>query len=326
MNEPLLRVRDLKTYFFTQNGVVKAVDGVDLNIKRGECFGLVGESGCGKSTLGLTILRIIPRPGEILEGEIMYGDTDILSMSDDDVRNIRGGKIAIIFQDPTSSLNPVFTIGDQIVESIKLHRNLDGVKANEEVIEVLKSVGIPNPESSLNQYPDEYSGGMRQRVMIAMALSCQPDLLIADEPTTNLDVTIQAQILELMKKLKEEYNMSILLITHNLGIIAEMCDRVAVMYCGKIVEEADIYQIFQNPGHPYTKALLNSISRIDIEIEELEVIPGIVPSLIDPPSGCRFHPRCYYAKKICEEQNPKLIEIEKGHAISCLRYKELVKT
>jgi oligopeptide/dipeptide ABC transporter ATP-binding protein len=315
--ETILRVEGLKTNFQTMDGVVKAVDDVSLEIKKKEVFGLVGESGCGKSTLALSILRLLPRSGRIVYGKILLHDQDLMLKSEAEMREIRGGQIAMIFQDPTSCLNPVFSIGDQIAEAIKLHRFTDKEMVEKEILNALKSVFIPEASQMVKSYPHEYSGGMRQRVMIATALSCGSEMLIADEPTTNLDVTIQAQILDLMREIKETFGTSILLITHNLGIIAEMADRIAVMYAGKIVEQADTIKIFKQARHPYTKALLNSIPRIDQKREELEIIPGSVPELINPPSGCRFHPRCKNMTEICINKEPQPIEIDEGHFVWC---------
>jgi len=324
MSEIILKISGLKTYFYTEAGVARAVDGVDLEIRKGETVGLVGESGCGKSTLALSILRLIPKPGRIVDGEILFKNENLLEKSHEDMRKIRGGKIAIIFQDPTNSLNPVFTIGSQIAEAITEHRFKEKTKVERETIEALRMVRIPDPSTAVKRYPHEYSGGMKQRAMIAMMLSCFPDLLIADEPTSNLDVTIQAQILQLMKDLKEKFGTAILLITHDIGVAAEMCDRIAVMYSGKIIEYSDVIKIFRNPLHPYTRALLRSTPRIDVKQERLEGIPGTVPSCIKPPPGCRFHPRCRYAAEICSKKEPKMTEIEEGHLVSCLRIHELI--
>jgi len=323
-NEYLLDIHGLKTYFFTGEGVVKAVDDVDLRINRLESLGLGGEAGCGKSTLALSILRLIPFPGKIISGEILFNGNDLLKLGEKDMRKVRGGSISIIFQDPQTSLNPVFNIGSQIAEAVRLHQM---IKKNEEVkrrvIDMLEKVNIPDPEKRFSNFPHELSGGMRQRVMIAMALSCNPKLLIADEPTTSLDVTIQAQILDLMKKMQSEVKFSILLITHNMGIVAEMCDKVAVMYCGKVVEYSDVITIFKNSKHPYTRALLESIPRVDVKKDELKTIPGFVPSLVNPPAGCPFHPRCSYAQKICGEVEPPKVEIGKDHIVYCHRACEL---
>ncbi len=317
MAEPLLKIQDLKTYFFIETGVVKAVDQLSMAVEKGDTFGVVGESGCGKSTVALSILRLVPVPGQIVGGNILFNNEDLLQKSESDMRKVRGRKISLIFQDPTDSLNPVFTIGSQISEVIRLHREMKNQSVKDEVVEVLKSVGIPSPETVLKHYPHEYSGGMRQRAMIAMALSCRPELLIADEPTTNLDVTIQAQILELLKNVKDQFKTTIMLITHNLGVIAEMCNRVAVMYAGKIVECSDVYTIFKDPLHPYTQALLQSIPRVDIERGKLSSIPGQVPDLVDVPEVCRFHDRCKYKMDVCEKRDPPLVKIGKDHMVSC---------
>ncbi|MEM2703500.1 MAG: ABC transporter ATP-binding protein [Candidatus Bathyarchaeia archaeon] len=323
-NDHLLDIQGLKTYYFTDEGIIKAVDDINLRINRSESVGLVGESGCGKSTLALSILRMISYPGKIVSGKIFFENMDLLKLNEKEMRKIRGGKIAIIFQDPRSSLNPLFNIGSQIAEAIQLHqlvKNKYELKCK--VINMLEKVNITNPEKRYLNYPHELSGGMCQRVMIAMALSCNPDLLIADEPTTALDVTIQAQILDLMKKMQEEFKSSILLITHNIGVVAEMCDKVAIMYCGKIVEYGDTITLFKEPKHPYTRALLESVPRIDIK-KELKAIPGSVPSLVNPPKGCRFHPRCSYALKICSREDPPMVEMKDGHIVLCHRTKEFL--
>ena len=319
-DDSFLKIVGLKTYFHTMDGIVKAVDNVNLEIKKGEIFGLVGESGCGKSTLALSILRLTPPSGRI-EGKILFKNEDLMKKSEREIRSIRGGKIAMIFQDPTSCLNPVFSIGDQIAEAIKLHRFTDKSKVGKEVINALRSVFIPEASRMVKSYPHEYSGGMKQRVMIATALSCRSELLITDEPTTNLDVTIQAQILKLIREIKDNYGTTILLITHNLGIIAEMADRVAVMYAGRLVEQADTLGVFKRAKHPYTKALLGSVPRIDIKQEELETIPGRVPELINPPPGCRFNPRCKYATEICIKEEPTQFEVDEGHLVWCHLFK-----
>ncbi len=315
----MLRVNNLKTYFFTEEGIVKAVDGVNLYIGEGETLGLVGETGCGKTVTALSILRLIQEPGRIIAGEVLYSGEDLLKKSKEEMRKIRGREIAMIFQDPLASLNPVYTIGDQLVEVLRLHQKLDKKEALRRAGEIIKLVKLPSPEKILNQYPHELSGGMRQRAMIAIALSCSPKLLIADEPTTALDVTIQAQILELLKELMQKFRSSVLLITHNLGVVAEFCDRVAIMYAGNIVESADVRAIFKHPKHPYTKALMNAIPRLHREVERLEVIRGSVPDLVDPPSGCKFHPRCEYAMPVCPEKVPLEKEVD-GHYVACHLY------
>jgi len=320
MTEKILSINKLKTYFFTEQGVIKAVDEVSFEVNRREIIGLVGESGSGKSVTCLSILRLIPDPGEIVGGEILFNNENMLEKSEKEMREIRGKKISMIFQDPTACLNPVFIIGDQITESIKLHtKNISKLDASKRAIEMLEIVGIPDAPTRYKSYPHQLSGGMKQRVMIAMALSCNPELLIADEPTTNLDVTIQAQILDLMRKLREKFNSSILLITHDMGVVAEMCERVGVMYAGKMMEFAAVEEIFKRPKHPYTVALLESIPGIKIT-GRLKIIPGSVPELIKIPPGCRFHPRCKYAREICREQIPQFIELEKDHFISCHLY------
>jgi len=314
----LLEVKNLKTHFFTHEGTVKAVDGISFRINQGETLGIVGESGSGKSVTALSVMRLIPHPpGKIVNGEICFEGKDLLKLDDKEIRKIRGKKISMIFQEPMTSLDPVFTIGHEIIEAIRLHQGLKKEKAQKKAIEILKIVGIPDVEKRINNYPHELSGGMRQRVMIAMALSCNPTLLIADEPTTALDVTIQAQILRLINDLKGKFGASVMLITHDLGVIAEMCDHVAVMYAGHIVEHTDIYTLFDNPLHPYTKGLSKSIPRLDLEVENLDAIPGIVPNLLDLPSGCPFHPRCDFCFKKCMEEMPELIEIENSHLVKC---------
>jgi len=313
----LLRVKDLKTYFFTRQGVVKAVDEISFRINRGETFGLVGESGCGKSVTALSIMRLISSPGKIVGGEIFFDGDNLLKLNEKEMRKIRGKKISMIFQEPMTSLDPVFTIGYEIMESVQLHQGLGKEKAREKAIEILRVVGIPDPEKRVDEYPHELSGGMRQRAMIAMALSCNPTLLIADEPTTALDVTIQAQILRLIDELKEKFSASVMLITHDLGIIAEMCDNVAVMYAGRIMEYTDVDTLFSRPLHPYTKGLNKSIPRLDVEAERLDVIRGLVPNLLDVPLGCPFRPRCDFCLKRCIKEMPKLIEVKDHHLVRC---------
>ena len=316
--EKLLEIRNLKTYFYTENGVSKAVDGVDLEIYLGETLGVVGESGCGKSVTSLSIMRLIQEPpGKIVDGEILFKGRDLARLSQDEMRQIRGNEISMIFQEPMTSLNPVFTIGEQISEAIMLHKKVDKKQAMEESIEMLRKVGIPLPEQRVKEYPHQLSGGMRQRIMIAMALSCNPDLLIADEPTTALDVTIQAQILDLMQDLKKKYKMSIMMITHDLGVVAEVCDRVAVMYAGKVVEYTDVKTLFKNPRHPYTWGLLNSIPRLDKEVDRLPAIPGMVPDSKNFPVGCRYNNRCPFATEKCFKEEPELMEVAEGHRARC---------
>ncbi len=324
-NEILIEVKDLTTYFYTEFGIVRAVDGVSFHIKKGEFFGLVGESGCGKTVTALSCINLVRFPGIIEGGQVLYKGKNILELKDKDIRKIRGAEISMIFQDPLSSLNPVFTVGEQIAEVIRLHEGVKKDEAIERAIKLMKSVGIPLARERVNDYPHQFSGGMRQRVMISRALSCNPSLLIADEPTTALDVTIQAQILEIIRTLQTDYGMSVLLITHNLGIIAENCQRVGVMYGGHIVETASVKIIFKDPRHPYTQALMAAIPRLDESIEKLQTLPGSVPDLIDPPTGCRFHPRCQYAKQTCSELVPVLEKWTKEHMVACHFHKEFNK-
>jgi oligopeptide/dipeptide ABC transporter ATP-binding protein len=324
---PLLAIQDLKTYFYTEDGISRAVDGVSFEIEAGSAFGLVGESGCGKSVTSLSIMNLIPQPpGKIVGGKILFEGENLLEKNASEMRKIRGNEIAMIFQEPMTSLNPVFTVGNQIIEAIMLHQSLDNVEAREKAIDMLRLVGIPSPQHRIDDYPHQLSGGMRQRVMIAMALSCNPRLLIADEPTTALDVTVQAQILELMRGLQAEFGASILLITHDLGVIAELADEVGVMYAGKIVERADVKSLFADPKHPYTVGLLGSIPRLSEEQDRLSVIEGTVPNPIAMPSGCRFHPRCRWAKAICQEYEPPEIEINCSHKASCWRLLDYKRT
>ena len=336
--ETLLSVTNLKTYFFTDDGVVKSVDGVTFHLGKGETLAVVGESGSGKSVTSLSAMRLIPTPpGKIVEGEMLFtgkdGKTgDLAKMSEAEMRKIRGNDISMIFQEPMTSLNPVYTVGDQIAEAVSLHQGKNRKEAMLAATEMLRLVGIPAPEKRVHEYPHQMSGGMRQRVMIAMALSCNPALLIADEPTTALDVTIQAQILDLMRKLQKEIGMSILFITHNLGVVAEMADRVVVMYGGRVVEEGDVVEIFQAPRHPYTMGLLNSIPRVDHAAEyhaapgqkkeRLEAIPGNVPNPLNLPPGCPFEPRCKYAIAECSKAVPALEDTGGGHMSRCIRWKE----
>ncbi|WP_350344395.1 ABC transporter ATP-binding protein [Proteinivorax tanatarense] len=318
MSEKLLSVKNLKTYFYTEDGVVPAIDGVNFDVEPGETLGIVGESGCGKSVTSLSVMRLIPNPpGKIEDGEITFDGKDLLSLSEAEMRKLRGNEMSMIFQEPMTSLNPVYTVGDQITEAIKLHQGKAHKEAVKHAIEMLTLVGIPLPEKRVNEYPHQLSGGMRQRVMIAMALSCNPKLLFADEPTTALDVTIQAQILELMKKLKRELGTSIILITHDLGVIAETVDRVIVMYAGRVVEEAPVKEIFKSPMHPYTQGLLNSIPSLDERKERLDSIKGTVPNPLDMPTGCRFHPRCPHVMDKCKEEKPQLEDQGKGHTVAC---------
>ena len=320
----VLSVQDLTTYFYTEDGVVKAVDGVDLEVYRGKVLGLVGESGCGKSVTSLSIMRLVGMPGKILEGQVLFKGQDLLTLGDSEMSHIRGNQISMIFQQPISCLNPVFRAGDQVTEQLKVHLDMDDETARARTIELFETVGIPDPKRRVEAYPHELSGGMAQRVMIAMALSCAPELLIADEPTTALDVTIQAQILDLMKNMQEKLETSIVLITHNMGVIAEMADHVAVMYAGKIIEYSDVRTIFAKPLHPYTQKLLASIPIMGLVQERLTTIPGTVPNLIDLPPGCRFAPRCEarieHNLERCTEEIPELLPVDTGHTVRCWLY------
>jgi len=321
--EHLLEIRNLKTYFDVRGGVLKAVDDVSFSIEPGETLGLVGESACGKSVTASSIMRLVPiPPGRIAGGEILFEGTDILKLPASAMRNVRGNKISMIFQEPMTSLNPVFTVGDQVAEAIGLHERLSSREIRNRVIEAFRLVRIPAPETRVNDYPHQMSGGMRQRVMIAMALACHPKLMIADEPTTALDVTIQAQILDLMNNLKEETGASILFITHDLGVIAEMAQRVAVMYAGKMMEAADADTLFSDPRHPYTVGLLSSIPVLGIGKKQrrLNTIAGVVPSLFKLPEGCLFHDRCSAAVTHCEQIEPPVVDLGKGHIVRCHKY------
>ena len=325
MAERLLEVKNLKTYFFTDEGTVRAVDGVDLHIDKSETLGVVGESGCGKSVTALSVMKLIPQPpGKIVDGQIVYDGKNLVDMPAGQMRKIRGKEISMIFQEPMTSLNPVFTCGEQIAEALRLHEGLGRREAMDKTVEMLKLVHIPNAERRVKEYPHQLSGGMRQRIMIAMALSCNPKLLIADEPTTALDVTIQAQILDLLNELKSRLKMAIMLITHDMGVIAETAQRVVVMYAAKVAEEASVADLFKEPLHPYTQGLLRSIPRIDLAATErrrLEVIGGTVPTLRgDIAPGCRFAPRCPFVKPVCTEKDPVLKEVKPGHKVSCWLY------
>lgn len=373
MPETILSIRNLKTYFYTYAGVVRALEGIDLDLYKGETIGLVGETGCGKSVTSLSIMRLVPDPpGRIVGGEIIFKGEDLLKKSEEEMQAIRGSQITMVFQDPMTFINPVLTVGEQVSEVITLHQDLareaiqtkideiqekiaridpsspdrqllmERVKELEAIkehppkpskreikkaalhrtIEVLKLVQLPNPEEVVRQYPHELSGGMRQRVIIAMALSCSPDLLIADEPTTSLDVTIQAQILALLSELKKKIGSSVLIITHDMGIVAETCDRVGVMYAGNIVEVAETKALFKKPLHPYTQGLLRAIPKLHEDVKDLEIIPGSVPNLIHPPSGCRFHPRCPFKMEICDKEFPPMVETVPGHSVACYLYPE----
>lgn len=318
--ESILEIKNLQTSFFTEDGEVKAVDGVTLHVPKGQTLGVVGESGSGKSIMSLSILRLIQKPGKIVGGQILFNGQDLVTKTEKEMRKIRGNQISMIFQEPMTSLNPVYTVGEQIAEAVQVHQNLNKRDSMAKSVEMLKLVGIPSPEKRVHQYPFELSGGMRQRVMIAMALACNPDLLIADEPTTALDVTIQAQILELIKELQQKLDMSVIMITHDLGVVAETCNYVAVMYCGSVVEYSDVNTLFSNPKHPYTVGLLNSLPRHDIDQEELEAIKGSVPSPTEMPKGCRFAPRCPHARDICIDRLPELTNVDEQSQIRCWIY------
>jgi oligopeptide/dipeptide ABC transporter ATP-binding protein len=369
--EPLLSIRNLRTYFYTYAGVVRALEGIDLDVHKGETIGLVGETGCGKSVTSLSIMRLVANPpGKIVDGKIVFKGEDLLHKSEEEMRKIRGDEITMVFQDPMTYLNPVMTLGDQIAEVITLHQDLakeyvkyrvaelkkryseaesEGLDsapikgqlsrmetmlgtppklsrrqlkeiAIQRAIDVLRLVRMPYPEKVVKQYPHELSGGMRQRAMIAMALSCNPDLLIADEPTTALDATIQAQLLALLNELKKEVGASVMIITHDLGIVAETCERVVVMYAGQIAEVSQTKDLFRRPLHPYTQGLLRAVPKLHVEVEELEIIPGSVPNLIYPPSGCRFHPRCPFAMERCRAESPPMYEVGREHQVACYLY------
>ena len=321
----LLEVKDLKTHFFTMDGVVKAVDGVSYDIEEGETLGLVGESGCGKSVSALSVMRLIPNPpGRIISGEILLDGEDILKVDMEDMRNIRGAKIAMVFQEPMTSLNPVLTVERQLTETLQLHMGMSAEEAKQEGVNLLTRVGIPDPESRIKQYPHQFSGGMRQRVMIAMALSCNPRLIIADEPTTALDVTIQAQILDLMKSLTTEFGVALIVITHNLGVVARYADRVNIMYAGKVIERGNAREIYANPRHPYTVGLLRSVPRLDLPRRaKLDPIEGQPPDLIHLAPGCSFEPRCKWAVDKCKTDIPELTEAGEGHLSACWRSEDL---
>jgi oligopeptide/dipeptide ABC transporter ATP-binding protein len=326
-DRPLLEIKGLRTSFYTRDGVVRAVDGIDFHVDRGEIMGLVGESGCGKSVTSLSIMGLVGRPGVVEAGEILFEGRDLLKLPSDEMRKLRGDQLSMIFQQPQSSLNPVWDVGRQVAEVLEIHRGMKRGPARNRALELLKMVGIPDPERRLKAFPHELSGGMAQRVMIAMALACEPELLIADEPTTALDVTIQAQILDLMRNLREQTGTAIILITHDLGVVAEMCDRVAVMYAGEIVEHADVTTLFRAPRHPYTRGLIGSIPVVGDIREQLSVIPGNVPNLIDVPKGCRFAPRC--ASRVAEDNamaldvHPGLHTLEDDHQVRCWLYHDV---
>lgn len=322
--KPLLEVKGLKTYFYTEDGVVRAVDGVDFEVYPGEVLGIVGESGCGKSVTSLSIMRLISKPGRIDAGQILLDGENLLEFSEEEMIKVRGNRISMIFQQPQTALNPVFKIGDQLAEVLDVHQDIGRNAGWKRAIALLKMVGVPDPERRVEAYPHELSGGMAQRVMIAMALACVPELLIADEPTTALDVTIQAQILDLMRDMRKDLNTAVILITHDLGVVAEMAERVAVMYAGEIVEQTDVNSLFDEPLHPYTQGLIGSIPVLGEIKERLDVIPGSVPNLVNLPPGCRFAPRCQARLKhnlaICTQQKPELDEVKMGHKVRCWLY------
>lgn len=321
MTDKLLEIKNLTTHFHSEDRTVKAVNDVSIHVKKGEILGVVGESGCGKSVTTLSALRLINKPGKVMGGEALFNGVDLLKIPEKEIRKIRGNKISMIFQEPLTSLNPVFTIGNQISETIRKHQKVSKKRAKEISIEMLRKVDMPNPERQFHSFPHLLSGGMRQRVMIAMALSCDPELLIADEPTTALDVTIQAQILRLMKHLRREIQTSIILITHDLGVVAEMCDRVVVMYAGEVVEENSVTDLFENPKHPYTKGLLNSTPKVHQSDYKLESIKGNVPAADNMPTGCKFHPRCPFATDICKTVPPSLKQVGDSK-VSCWLYQD----
>lgn len=322
--KPLLEIKSLKTYFYTDDGTVRAVDGVDFEVHEGEILGIVGESGCGKSVTSLSIMGLIAQPGKIESGQILFDGTNLLDLSENEMIHIRGNRISMIFQQPQTALNPVFKVGDQISEVLNIHKDLGKEAGRSRAIEMLKMVGVPDAEHRVDAYPHELSGGMAQRVMIAMGLATVPDLLIADEPTTALDVTIQAQILDLMRSMRDDIGTAIIFITHDLGVVAEMCERVAVMYAGEIVEQTDVETLFDQPLHPYTQGLIESIPVLGKLKDRLEVIPGSVPNLVDLPPGCRFAPRCTSMAKhgltICTDKKPSLIDYKPGHKVRCWLY------
>ncbi|MGE5654129.1 MAG: ABC transporter ATP-binding protein [Bacillota bacterium] len=321
--QPLLEVRDLKTHFFTDGGAVPAVDGVSFSLDRGKTIGIVGESGCGKTVMSLSIMRLIASPGRITAGQILFDGKDLANLSNSEMCKIRGNEIAMIFQEPMSSLNPVHRAGAQVTEAVRLHQGLDRASARQKALEMFEMVNIPEAERRLDAFPHQLSGGLRQRVMIAMALSCQPKLLIADEPSTALDVTVQAQILKLLMELQKQNQMAIMLITHDLGVVAEMADDVCVMYTGKVVEYGDVWRVFERPLHPYTNGLYRSLPLLtDEERKRLYAIRGVVPNLLKMPAGCAFAPRCDQAKAICHREPPPLVEVEPGHSVRCWCYAE----
>jgi oligopeptide/dipeptide ABC transporter ATP-binding protein len=325
MSKPVMKIRGLKTYFFMERGTVKAVDGVDLDIGEKQILGLVGETGCGKSVAAHSVLRLVPYGGSIVSGKVLFGGRDLLKLSDEEMRKVRGYEIAMIFQDPETSLDPVYTLGYQIAEPIELHQVIEQhlIKREEvpkKVLEAMKTVAIPDPKARAESYPHQLSGGMKQRGMIAMMITGTPKLLVADEPTTALDVTVQAQILDLMRGLREKLGTSIFIITHDLAVVAELCDRVAVMYAGQLIEVADVLPLFEQPLHPYTQVLVNAIPKPGVKRGNLETIPPLIPNLMRLPKGCRFHPRCPKVMDKCRKVRPKMIEAEKGHRVRCHLY------
>ncbi|MFC2042510.1 ABC transporter ATP-binding protein [Chloroflexota bacterium] len=323
MNRTLLDVQDLKTYFFTRRGVVKAVDGVSFSLNVGENLGLVGESGCGKTITCLSILRLVPQPaGRIVGGKVLFDGKDLLTKSEEEMRAYRGRRLSMVLQDPMTSLNPVFTIGDQVAEAVTLHQKIRGSSLSEKVKEMLRLVRIPAPEVRMRDYPHQMSGGMRQRVVGAIALSCQPHLLIADEPTTSLDVTIQSQYLQLLREIQQKFETSMIYITHDFGIVAKVCNKVAVMYAGKIVESAGVRELFNSPAHPYTVSLMKSLPKLDTRADKLSTIEGQPPLLLNLPPGCTFSPRCPEAYDKCRQEYPPQVDVAEGHYASCWRLKE----
>ena len=324
MNDKLLDIKDLTIEFVTDDEVVSAVNGLDMELNKGETIGLVGETGAGKTTSALGIMGLVPNPpGKIKRGSIKFEGVDLLSLSEEEMRKIRGSKISMIFQDPMTSLNPVMTVGEQIAEVIEIHEKVNKEEAFEKAKEMLELVGIPGGRA--NDFPHQFSGGMKQRVVIAIALACNPELLIADEPTTALDVTIQAQVLDLMNELKEKFKTAMILITHDLGVVAQACDKVAIMYAGEIVEAGTLLDIFENPKHPYTHGLFGSIPSLDEECDRLKPIQGLMPDPTNLPTGCKFHPRCPHATELCSKQDPNVVEVTEGHKVRCLICEGLVE-